>query len=119
MVFISHDLSVVASLCDRTAVMYAGRVIEQGSALAIAHEPRHPYTVALQDSVPTLDITAAREPRIHTTQGAEDIDGRQLPGCRFAALCPSVTAACTSSPPALRELAPRHEVACLHPYSAD
>ena len=117
MLFISHDLSVVASLCDRTAVMYAGRVVEQGSAGAVAHDPRHPYTVALQDAVPTLDTSAPREARIRTAVGADDVDGRALPGCRFAALCPSVTPECTTSPPVLRELAPRQEVACLHPYS--
>ncbi|MEV5820228.1 ABC transporter ATP-binding protein [Micromonospora harpali] len=116
MLFISHDLGVVASLCDRTAVMYAGRVVEQGGALDIAHDPRHPYSVMLQDSVPSLDLAAARAPRVQPTPGAEDVDGRQLAGCRFATLCPSVTTACTTSPPPLRQIAPRHEVACVHPF---
>ncbi|WP_326642714.1 ABC transporter ATP-binding protein [Streptosporangium sp. NBC_01755] len=116
MLFISHDLGVVASLCDRTAVMYAGRVVEQGAAPDIANRPRHPYSVALQDAVPSLDLTADPEPRIRTRTGTDDVDGRLLPGCRFAALCPSVTSACTATPPALDELSPRHEVACYHPF---
>jgi len=115
MLFISHDLGVVAALCDRTAVMYAGRIVEQGPAATIADEPRHPYSVVLQDAVPTLDIADHDRPRLRTRQLTDDVDGRALPGCRFAALCPSVTPECSLGPPPLDELAPGHFVACLHP----
>lgn len=119
MLFISHDLGVVAALCDRTAVMYAGRIVEQGDALEVAHDPRHPYSVILQDSAPSLDLSADLQVRLRSRTPAEDTDSRQLPGCRFAALCPSATQHCTTAPPPLAELEPGHEVACYHPYQPE
>ncbi|WP_062347143.1 ABC transporter ATP-binding protein [Herbidospora yilanensis] len=117
MLFISHDLGVVASLCDRTAVMYAGKVVEQGAAPDIANRPRHPYSVALQDAVPSLDLADDHVPRVRTRAVTDDVDGRTLPGCRFSALCPFATDECATTPPPLDELSPRHEVACHHPFA--
>lgn len=117
MLFISHDLGVIAALCDRTAVMYAGRVAEEGPAEAVADSPRHPYSVVLQDAVPTLSIDQ-RGPRLRTNALTDVVDGRGLPGCRFAALCPLVTEECQIAVPPLAELDPGHRVACIHPFSA-
>jgi oligopeptide/dipeptide ABC transporter ATP-binding protein len=114
MLFISHDLSVVATLCDRTAVMYAGKIVEEGPTDEVTHAAAHPYTAILHDSIPTPDVVS--EPRERMTMVVRDrtIDGRQQPGCRFAAVCPRHTAACDEAhPPLVRRDA--HAVACIHP----
>lgn len=117
MLFISHDLSVVASLCDRTAVMYAGRIVERGPTQAVARTARHPYTVILHDAEPADPAAPKTEPRLKIVEARDDIDARQLPGCRFAALCPLVTEVCTARFPELTELDPHHQVACCHPLA--
>jgi oligopeptide/dipeptide ABC transporter ATP-binding protein len=117
MLFISHDLSVVASLCDRTAVMYAGRLVEEGPTMAVARDASHPYTVILHDSEPADPAGPATTPRLPVVEHADDVEGRLLPGCRFASLCPRVTEVCTSRPPELEEVDPGHRVACFHPLA--
>jgi oligopeptide/dipeptide ABC transporter ATP-binding protein len=117
MLFISHDLSVVASLCDRTAVMYAGQVVEEAPTEVVARDASHPYSVILQESAPTLDLLERRRrlvPRVPT----EDVDVRELTGCRFTGTCPLVTDLCHESPPALDELGPGHRVRCFHPVGS-
>lgn len=118
MLFISHDLGVVAALCDRTAVMYAGRVAEEGPSDIVADQPRHPYSVVLQDAVPTLAVDGEHRPRLQTNMLTDVVEGRGLPGCRFALLCPLATAECNQAPPLLDELSPDHRVACIHPFTA-
>jgi len=118
MLFISHDLSVVAALCDRTAVMYAGRITEQGPTLAIARDARHPYTAILHDCEPADPAGPVVTPRLQMVEASEDVDGRELPGCRFAAVCPRVTGECSTSPPQLEEVGAGHEVACYHPLAS-
>lgn len=118
MLFISHDLSVVASLCDRTAVMCAGRIVESGDSLLVSQFGRHPYTVILHESVPSVDPHDTPSPRLEPNETSEDVDGRSLPGCRFAALCPLATQECGEGPPALVAMEPGHEVACIHPVEA-
>jgi oligopeptide/dipeptide ABC transporter ATP-binding protein len=113
--FISHDLGVVASLCDRTAVMFAGTIVEEGGATDIAMAPQHPYSLILHESAPELDRPAGWEPRLRMRPGAEDVDGRTLPGCRFAAVCPRATAECEQSPPPLQADPAGRAVACIHP----
>lgn len=118
MLFISHDLSVVASLCDRTAVMYAGTVVEQGPTLRVAGTARHPYTVILHDSVPSPRLDEDHPPRLTFTPRRQTVDGRVQPGCRFAALCPRMTEECDAIVPPLVEEVGDHAVACLHPVDA-
>lgn len=118
MLFISHDLSVVASLCDQTAVMYAGTVVEQGPTLAVAAESRHPYTVILHDSVPSPRLDEERPMRLSLTPRRQTVDGRAQPGCRFAALCPRMTSECDAALPALADEGGGHAVACVHPYES-
>ena len=109
--FISHDLSVVSALCDRTAVMYAGRVVERGPALAVANAPLHHYSHLLHASAMASDATAvAPDPAAAAT-----VDGRALPGCAFEPLCPAATDRCRSDDPALTSRRDRRWAACHHP----
>ncbi len=123
MLFISHDLSVVATLCDRTAVMYAGTVVEQGDTPAVTDGSLHPYTAILHDSVPTLATVGGPGDGgdhvgsgLRMRPGAGTVDGRAEPGCRFAGLCPLVEDDCTATRPVLQPGG--HTAACLHPLGA-
>jgi peptide/nickel transport system ATP-binding protein len=110
MVFVTHDLGIVAKLCDRVAVMYAGRIVETGTTREIFNHPRHPYTIGLLSCLPTL--TRGREPL--TAIEGQPPDLANLPGgCSFAARCPLVEAACRETTPALEAVGPEHHVACL------
>jgi oligopeptide/dipeptide ABC transporter ATP-binding protein len=117
MLFISHDLGVVASLCDRTAVMYAGRIVEEGSALQLAHDPRHPYSVMLHDSAPTWGSLAPQRPRLAAAEPGETVAGHNVTtGCRFEPSCPLALPRCRDVDPQLRPLSPGHSVACHNPF---
>jgi peptide/nickel transport system ATP-binding protein len=118
LIWITHDLSVVAGLADDIAVMYAGRIVEQGTADAVLDHPQHPYTAGLIDSLPSLNTRGKRLAQIAgITQ-----DLRSLPpGCAFAARCTRATALC-SNPPALGPSTAAkasehgtHLVRCFHP----
>src|SRR5690606_13355054 len=112
MLFITHDLGVVAELCDEVAVMYAGRVVERGSVHQLFETPRHPYTQGLISSVPLLDTPA--KSRLHTIEGVVPGIHELPPGCRFANRCPHADDGCRALAPALEASAVRHEVACHH-----
>ena len=106
-VFITHDLGVMAELADRIMVMYAGRIVERAGAEALFATPRHPYTEALLESIPPLD--GPRPHRLLAIDGAPSSLLALPPGCAFAPRCRKVFAACTTLP-ALRGNG--HEVAC-------
>jgi len=109
-IFITHDLAVVAGLCDRVLVMYAGRVAESASVAAIFSAPRHPYTRALQRSIPALQPKGVA---LNTIPG-QPPDLARLPfGCAFAPRCELATALCRARDPDLVEVAPQHASACL------
>ena len=112
--FITHDLGVVGSLCDRLAVMYAGRIVEQGKTDQLFGTPAHPYTANLLKAVPMLG-----RGRVALTQipGTVPNMSNPPPGCAFHPRCPSATAICSQSAPASVEANGR-AVACHHPIGA-
>ena len=107
--FITHDFGVVARMCDRVAVMYAGRIVECGPVAEVFAAPQHPYTQALIASVPKMEGSIGRLPTIEG-QPPSLMDLPQ--GCRFAARCAYVEARCRETYPATREMAPEHSAAC-------
>jgi peptide/nickel transport system ATP-binding protein len=105
---ISHNLAVVDRLCERTLVLYLGRVVEEGETRVLLSRPAHPYTRALRAAVPDLH---ARLPAAQT-RGAEPPDpAAPPPGCPFHPRCPLAVERCRTEVPHLRELAGRR-VAC-------
>jgi peptide/nickel transport system ATP-binding protein len=112
LLFITHDLSLAWSICDRLAVMYLGRIVEQGTATDVIERPQHPYTQALVNAVPVpaADATVARVP----LEG-ELPDATNVPtGCRFHPRCPKRFEPCDSVDPPLYEAGGRDQLAaCL------
>lgn len=111
-IMITHDLSTAASFADRIAVMYLGRIIEEGPADEVIRNPRHPYTQALLSVVPRRDPLSRVEPQILT---GEPPNAAEIPqGCRFHPRCPMAIDRCRSVDPALENLElPEHRVACI------
>jgi oligopeptide/dipeptide ABC transporter ATP-binding protein len=110
--FISHDLNLVAYLAHRVAVMYRGRIVEQGSTAQVLERPLHPYTRRLFASVPRLTGAGFRS-RI-----AEEEAGLPAPrGCRYAERCSLGEPDCANHEPDLRDAGEGHLVACLHPLA--
>ena len=113
LVVITHDLGVIAGLCDRVLVMYAGRVVESGPVRDIFKDPQHPYTAGLLASMPRLDEAEAT--RLATIPGQPPNLQRLPPGCAFSDRCPRVFEPCRSERPALVPFAPEREKACHLP----
>jgi peptide/nickel transport system ATP-binding protein len=109
-VIITHNLGIVARYADRVNVMYAARIVEQGTAEEIFARPRHPYTIGLLRSVPRLD--RPRGARLETIEGLPPNLLEPPSGCRFAARCPWALDACAAEPPVV-ETEPDHLVRCL------
>jgi peptide/nickel transport system ATP-binding protein len=112
LVVISHDLSVLADICDRVAVMYAGRLVETGPADAVFGDARHPYTRALSRAFPRIGDPAAR----YAPSGlpGDPPDPRELPtGCSFAPRCAFAVEECRTSEPAMRDVGPGRQAACI------
>ncbi len=111
-IFVSHDLAVLGEICDRLAIMYAGRIVETGPVDEVFADPQHPYTEALMTSVPSFGATtdmligiAGRPP-----------DPRDFPpGCRFAPRCAYARKDCSSADHHLADLGPGRTTACIHP----
>lgn len=114
MLFITHDFGVVAKMCDRVAVMYAGQIVEQGPVREIFRRPRHWYTRALLDSVPTVEHAPERLP---TIPGSPPTVAARPEGCRFHPRCPNAQAKCRQMPP-VAEQGPMHDVRCWFPLEA-
>ena len=109
-VYISHDLSLVRYLCERTIVMYLGRIVEDAPT-EIMDQPLHPYTQALVAAVPTPD--PADQSRAPLPISGSIPDAREPPsGCRFRDRCPRAMARCAEETPLLRTVAGGHRVAC-------
>lgn len=103
--FITHDLGVVARMCDRVAVMYAGRIVEEGVTSDVLHNPSHPYTEALLRSVPLVGLAPQR---LESISGQPPSIFDPTEGCPFAPRCAYVHARCWSTYPPLTETARAH-----------
>ncbi len=114
-IFISHDLGVVSGLCDRVMVMYAGRIVETADVRSLFKQPLHPYTRALQRSIPALQPKGAE---LYTLSGLPPDLSKPIPGCAFAERCEFAADQCrVGSSPALTEAAPGHAHACLRVHA--
>jgi oligopeptide/dipeptide ABC transporter ATP-binding protein len=108
--FIAHDLSIVAQISTRIAVMYVGKLVEYAPTEIIYAAPMHPYTKALMSAIPTVDPSEKFAPM---ALGGEIPNPANLPaGCRFNTRCPFARDACRRTEPEWREVAPRHFLAC-------
>ncbi|MEC0330910.1 ABC transporter ATP-binding protein [Paenibacillus macerans] len=107
---ITHDLGVVAEMCDRVVIMYAGQVVEETDVKTLFREPRHPYTRGLLASLPQL---AGDADRLKSIPGQVPNPLEMPSGCRFAPRCPMRVERCEQSDPELKEVAPGHLCRCL------
>jgi peptide/nickel transport system ATP-binding protein len=108
LIWITHDLSVVAGLADRVAVMYAGRIVEEGAIADVIDASAHPYTAGLLASVPSRNRGQRNLPQIPGWLGK----AHAIPGCRFAPRCAFARAACDSRPP-MKHVGLSHRAACV------
>ncbi len=109
-VFITHDLGVVSGLCDRVQVMYAGRIVETADTRTLFHAPRHPYTRALQRSIPALQSKGVE---LYTIPGLPPDVSKAISGCAFALRCEFASARCSTGVPELTAFSPTQSHACL------
>ena len=109
MIFITHDIGIVAKMCDRVAVTYAGRFVEQGDVRDIFNHPAHPYTAALLRAVPRLDSDAER---LYAILGTPATGFQTFAGCTFADRCALVQEHCRLEKPPLVEIGPSHASEC-------
>jgi len=119
MIIITHDMGVVAEAADDIAVMYAGQILEQASALDLFDNPEHPYTEALLGALPQLEGEGIREGRLTAIPGRPPDLLDPPAGCRFAPRCPYRDSGdtCATEPQPLREIRPGHFVRSAHPAS--
>ena len=109
-ILITHDLGVVAEVCDEVAVMYAGEIVERAPVETLFDKPEHPYTVGLLGSIPRLD---RRTSHLATIEGMVPNMTKLPTGCRFAARCPFVSDICVTAPPPMVSVGPGHWTRCI------
>jgi len=117
LIMITHDLGVVAGICERVEVMYAGTFVESGSAQQIFSRPRHPYTLGLLESVPRLDVR--RSAALNPIPGIPRNMLSPPASCPFAPRCRYRQERCDRELPELVELEPEHSAACFYPADSD
>ncbi len=110
-IFITHDFGIVSRICNRVAVMYAGRIVETGSTDDIMNDPMHPYTAALLDSVPHPDL---KRKRLHSIEGQPPDMANLPPGCSFAERCIKATDICRHGYLEESMMSQNHTVSCHH-----
>ena len=115
-IFITHDLGVVSGFCDRVHVMYAGRIIEAADTRTLFLAPRHPYTRALQRSIPALQ---PKGKELYTIPGMPPDLSKPLPGCPFSPRCEFAVERCRVETPALLPISPTHAHACLRAQAGE
>ena len=111
-IFVTHDIGAAVEVADRIAVMYAGRIVEEGTARDLIRRPRHPYTIALLKT--RTEGAMTRGVRLETIGGAPPDLSSLPPGCAFAARCDLATGACRAAQPPSVEVAPGHHARCIH-----
>jgi oligopeptide transport system ATP-binding protein len=116
LIVITHDLGVIAGMADRVAVMYAGRVVEEGSSETIFADPRMPYTIGLLQSVPRLDAIGSE--RLTPIRGLPPEPYGAPMSCRFAPRCADAIDTCRNQVPLLRDIGAAHRAACLRDLRA-
>ncbi len=107
---ITHNMGVVAQLCDQVSVMYAGQVVEAAETFALFAAPRHPYTLGLLQAIPSVE---SAQDRLYTIPGTVPELRDPPPGCRFCPRCDRAQPICSQVPPPLTEVAPGHWVRCF------
>ncbi len=112
-IMITHDLGVIAQMCDEVAVVYAGQIIEQGSLRQVFSAPAHPYTEGLFAALP--DINDDSKKRLRSIKGLMPDPTRLPEGCAFAPRCPYCTEKCKQGPIALKDTGDNHLVRCIAP----
>jgi oligopeptide/dipeptide ABC transporter ATP-binding protein len=118
--FIAHDLALVKQVSDRLAVLYLGRLCEVGPAESIYRHPRHPYTQALLEAIPSPDAGGKRPDTVGTISGEPPSPLNPPSGCRFRTRCPRAEQRCAEEVPELRSLGhDDHLVACHFPLETD
>jgi oligopeptide/dipeptide ABC transporter ATP-binding protein len=108
-ILVTHDLGVIAQMCDRVAVMYAGIIVEMTDTVTLFAHPRHPYTYALMNSLPNQDNRGAT---LETIEGAPPNLAVKFVGCPFAPRCRYAKAACEAALPEMTEVSPGHLARC-------
>ena len=109
MIMITHDLGIVADVCDKVAIVYAGEIVEIGTKEHIFDDARHPYTVGLFNALPGL---AENQDRLRPIEGLMPNPADLPKGCKFHPRCPYATAECEKRLPELKEVAPGHFSRC-------
>jgi oligopeptide/dipeptide ABC transporter ATP-binding protein len=117
-IFITHDLGVVAEVADRVLVMYAAQAVETGPVGEIFANPRMPYTAGLMGSIPRLGASE-RKVRLTTIPGQVPSLARLPQGCRFAPRCAHAVDACRAGEPALLPVSPGHAARCIRTAEID
>ena len=115
-VFVTHDIGAAVEVADRIAVMYAGRIVEEGTVREVIRHPRHPYTIALLKSRAHAAMT--RGTRLETIGGAPPDLSALPPGCAFADRCPLALDACRAAQPPAIALSPDHRARCIRTDAA-
>ncbi len=113
MIFVTHDLNLVAEIADRVAVMYCGQVVEEGSVAEVLERPRHPYTRALMDCIPEIDADT-RNARVRPIPGRIANPLSPPPGCKFNPRCRYATDLCRTTEVELQDTGDGHTSRCLH-----
>ncbi len=111
---ITHDLGVIAEMCDSVTVMYAGSIVEKGSIEDILSRPRMPYTIGLLHSIPTIGDDSEHRDVLPIIPGQVPDPNLHFDGCRFHPRCPFADEICISTPPPMIEVEPGHFAACHH-----
>jgi oligopeptide transport system ATP-binding protein len=108
-ILVTHDFGIVAGVCDRVLVMYAGRIVESATTRDLFRKPRHPYTKALMAAMPSVHVKGET---LYTIPGMPPDLSRRISGCAFAPRCEHATDRCNNAACALREVEPGHASAC-------